>query len=431
MSTTSSINVSDRFGRFAPQSTAVPVWCVTPGEGRCIHRFFDTSPFSPSGRYLAVFRLPFEDRLGSPGDAGEVVLIDLAEGTERVVATTTGWEAQMGCNLNWGADDDTLVFNDVDTATWQPMVVRLNPHTGQSRRWPGGVYQVSPDGRWAASASMETMRRTQKGYGVVLPDERVGRNVGLREDDGLFLTDLQTGQRRLLLSLADAARAIPELRDASAAERQRWEVYGFHTKWCPDGHRMIFTVRRYPNPGESRFDAFGWAKGGVRFDVLTLRPDGTDVHDAVPANCWEKGGHHINFFPDGDRLSMNLGHFRDGGLDLVQVNYDGSDLRKITDAVDGSGHPTVHPDGRHVLTDTYTHERWTREGTTPLRWIDLAAGTDREIVRMTTAPVHRPDGSLRIDPHPAWDRSWQWVAFNAVVDGTRRVLVADMRALLA
>lgn len=431
--TESTICLHESFPRFEPGRTAMPVWCVTPNEGRVIHRFFDTSPFSPSGRYLAAFRLPFEDRTPKPADVGQIVLIDLQSGEENVVATTRGWECQMGANLNWGGDDQTLVFNDVDVETWRPQVVRLNPHTGEAQRWPGGVYHVSPDGRYAAAASMEKMRRTQYGYGVLLPDEHVGRNVGAVEDDGLFFTDLQTGERKLVLSLVDAARVIPELREMTEAQRNEWEIYGFHCKWCPDGHRLIFTVRRYRHRGLNRFNAFEWKRHeppGVRFDVLTLRPDGSDVHDAVPAKFWEKGGHHINFFPDGDRLSMNLGHFRDGGLDLVQVDHDGSNLKKITDAADGSGHPTVHPDGRHILTDTYTHERWTVGETTPLRWIDLAEGKDRELVRMTTQPPALPAAELRVDPHPAWDRSWRRVAFNAVIGGTRRVLVADMQPLL-
>jgi len=42
---------------FAPR---VPVYCVTPGGTGYIHRYYDSSPFSPSGRYFAVTRLPFE-----------------------------------------------------------------------------------------------------------------------------------------------------------------------------------------------------------------------------------------------------------------------------------------------------------------------------------------------------------------------------------
>ena len=435
-----SITISDRFPRFVEGNPAMPVWCVTPNTDRCLHRFFDTPPFSPSGRYLACFRLPFEDRMPAPGEEGEIVVVDLHQGDERIVATTRGFETQMGPNLNWApgreGGDDVLVFNDVNPDTWTPQVVKLNPHTGRSQRWPGGVYQVSPDGGTAAAASMEKMRRTQHGYGVLVPDQHSRRNVGAPDDDGLFFTDLDTGQRRLALSLADAARVIPELRDLSPDELAAWEVYGFHCKWSPDGHRLIFTVRRYKHGGEDRFDAFSRVGArGVRFDVLTLRPDASDLYDAVPAACWDRGGHHINFFPDGDQLSMNLGHFRpegDKGLDLVRVAYDGSKLEKITDAVDGSGHPTVHPDGRHILTDCYFKELWAdkQTGTTPLRWIDLDSGSEREIVRMVTRPPYQPDPALRIDPHPAWDRSWRWVAFNANVGGTRRVMVADMKGLL-
>ena len=44
--------------------------------GRVIHRFFDTSPISPSGRYVGVFRLPNEVRTPQPGEAGEVVVVE-------------------------------------------------------------------------------------------------------------------------------------------------------------------------------------------------------------------------------------------------------------------------------------------------------------------------------------------------------------------
>jgi hypothetical protein len=65
---------------------------------------------SPSGRYVALLRLPFEDRLASPGDVAQVILIDLKTGTETHLAETLGWEFQLGANLNWGATDHELFF---------------------------------------------------------------------------------------------------------------------------------------------------------------------------------------------------------------------------------------------------------------------------------------------------------------------------------
>ena len=96
-----------------------------------------------------------------------------------------------------------------------------------------------------------------------------------------------------------------------------------------------------------------------------------------------------------------------------------------TDVV-GSGHPTVYLDGRHILTDAYLMEKLSfGDGTAPLRWVDMAAGTEKLLARIPL-DAGNPRGPLRLDPHPAWDRSWRWVTFNAFVGGTRRVFVMDM-----
>src|SRR5690606_6305589 len=130
------------FPRYTDYDPQIPVYCVTPNEGRAIHRFFDTSPFSPSGRYMALLRMPQEDRLPRPGEAARIVLIDLRTGEEREIAETCGWEPQLGANLNWGVDDHTLYFNDVDTRTWEPYIVRLDSLSGASRRLEGSIYRI-------------------------------------------------------------------------------------------------------------------------------------------------------------------------------------------------------------------------------------------------------------------------------------------------
>ena len=61
--------------------------------------------------------------------------------------------------------------------------------------------------------------------------------------------------------------------------------------------------------------------------------------------------------------------------------------------------------------------------------MDLQTSEERVLVRINTQQPH-DDSVLRIDPHPAWDRTWRYVVFNAFVEGTRRVFVADMESLL-
>ena len=136
------MKLHSRFPRYDQFSPKVPVWCLTPDWGGCIHRFFDTPPISPSGRFAAVFRMPFEDRQPRPGDKGQVVVIDLESGTERVVAETSGWEPQMGANINWGATDNELYFNDVDTQAWKPFAWKVDPQSGKRERMEGTVYHA-------------------------------------------------------------------------------------------------------------------------------------------------------------------------------------------------------------------------------------------------------------------------------------------------
>ena len=423
------------FPRYTEHDPEVPVWCLTPNEGRCLHRFFDTSPISPDGRRLACLRLPFEDRMNGPGERAQVVVVDLETGEERVVAETAGWEYQMGANLNW-AGPTRVAFNDVDTQAWTPQLAVLDVVTGERRTFDGaGVYHVSPDGRSAAAASMEKMRRTQPGYGVLVPDDRSRRNVGAVDDDGLWVTDLESGRRRLVLSLAQAAKHIPDLKALPEGELAEWEIYGFHSKWSPVGDRLIFTVRRYLHHGQDRFDAFS-RRGegeGVRFDVLTLRPDGGDVHDAVPADLWQPGGNHVNWTPDGRGLTANVrlpGTREDGGFSLIRCGFDGSDFGPFT-GVRGSGHPILHPSGM-LLADTYAWETPLAygDGSVPLRWIDPEADAERAVVRIMSRVEPQPEGTMRVDAHVAYDRTWRWVAFNGVSDNTRRVYLANLSPLL-
>ncbi len=421
------MKISGKFPRYEAFDPVVPVYCVTPGIGRSIHRFFDTSPFSPSGRYLAVFRMPFEDRLPEPGDCGEVVLIDLEEAEETVVAKTRGWEPQMGANLQWGATDEVLLFNDVDPSGWEPHGVRLNPLTGERKKLAGGVYKASPDGRHVLAANMLTMQRTQYGYGVIVPEERVPRNQELASDDGLYITDTETGESRLLVSLKQVMEtAQPQI----PLDPTQWEFYGFHSKYNPQGTRLIFTIRWFSKDIEPKIDVM--SQRALRFAVFTMKPDGTDIRTAVGPEQWAKGGHHINWFPDGEHLSMNL-NIDEDGMRFVKVRWDGVGLQKILDDTLGSGHPTIHPNGRQLLTDVYAHESLAYDdGTTPLRLLDLHTGAETTLARFHTRTEHQKKHSvLRVDPHPAWDHSHKFVAFNAYVGGTRRVYVADLRSVLA
>lgn len=410
-------------------SSQVPVYCVTPKVGRTIHRFFDTSPISPSGKYIALFRMPQEERTPQPGEKGEIIVIDLSTGEEHTVATTAGWESQMGANLNWGSDDSTLIFNDVDTSDWSVHGVKLNWKSGSKSFFDKGVYHVSPDGHYALCADLTAMRRTQTGYGVMIPDELVPENHGISEKNGIWITDLTKMKTTMLISLTETIeRAVSKSSWDDYASR---ENYFFHTKWSPTGKYLMFSLRRYSASGARQFSNMS---PDMRYDVFTMRPDKSELCDTIPQDVWRNLGHHTNWCPDEEHLSMNLAI--DGGsvVKFCFVNRNGTNLHKLCNDPIGSGHPTLHPNGKFLVTDAYQFETFCRpDGCTPLRLIDTSTLKTTIIAWLPVAiPQERllSDVGLRVDPHPAWDRTWRYLTFNAYLNNTRRVFIADMKRFL-
>jgi hypothetical protein len=404
------------FPRYLSGTSQAPIWCITPQIDRCIHRFYDTSPVSPSGRYVALTRLPYEDKLPVAGDPAEIVLVDLLQGTTQIIAETRGWDSQLGAQAQWGSDDHSLYFNDVDTLNWAPFGVRLDPSTGGRRRLGGPVYMVSPDGKLAASPCLLRTARTQPGYGVVVPESHVPKNPMVADDDGIYLTDTETGRSRLLISFAgivECARPAFDLKEFRGGS-----LYGHHVKWNPQGNRLMFVMR--------------WKSDwGRRFPmVITMKPDGSDVTVALNWQIWRRGGHHPNWCPDGKRILMNLK--ADGKtMRFVFFDYDGRNVEVATENSLGSGHPTLHPNGRNILTDAYLGESAAGEyGKVPLRWIDIRSNTEKVLAWVDARPTNDRLGALRVDPHPAWDRRYRTIVFNACPEGTRRVYLCDMGNLL-
>jgi len=436
----------ERFPAYTDFDPMVPVARISPDGVPAIHRFYDTSPISPSGRYAAMLRFPYEDRSPSPGDDAQVLVVDLTTGDVVYRTPTASWDTQVGAHVQWGVSDEALFFNRIDTESWRAYGVRANIFTGEERPLAGTVYMISPDGRLSATPSLEKIGIVQLGYGGAVPDLARRRNRGAPDDDGLFLVDTETGQSRLLLSFAEIyERLQPRFPGISL---DRGGFYGFHTKWNPQGTRLLFIVR-WDADGGRRYRTLNW--------LISVRPDGSDLTVAVDAERW-KQGHHPNWCPDGEHIVMNLSgeNPRDprvraalliartarklglryrpsiAQLRLMTFRYDGSELRSVAPGHQGSGHPTMHLDGRHVLTDAYPAEPVSAgDGTVPIRLIDIESGTSQTVVRIRTRPfVSGRFDELRVDPHPAWDASGRYLVFNGCPDGTRAVFVADIAPLL-
>jgi hypothetical protein len=383
-------------------------------DQRVIHRFFDTSPVSPSGRYVALIRFGDETKSPKPGDLSDIVVVDLRRNTERVVAQTRGFELQLGAQVQWGRTDRDLFFSDVDLQTWKSKTVILNPRSGKRRVLSGPLFMVSADGRQFCGYDMTTSRFAQVGYGVMVPNDKAPRVAGPSPNNGVYVTDVRTGQSKLVASSKAIFDAISSTIDIGQPESL--EFYVFQVKWNPQGTRLLISYQ---------WSLFG--RGDRRRAAITMRSDGTEIKVAIRPEQWARGGHHICWMPDGEHISMNLNIDDEPGIELVSFKYDGTELKKIYDP--GSGHPSQHPAGLPLfVTDAYPTEPMAREpGIVPIRLINVRTQTEEKIAEVY---VSEQGGEFRIDPHPAWDRTGRQIIFNGYVGDTRNVWSVDIGDLI-
>lgn len=403
------------FRPYRPGATAVPLTVVTPGDGDFMHSYFDVCPLSRSGRRLAVTRLPFTWRPPLPGDIADICVIDLVDRTIRAVCRTDGWALQLGANLHWHPDDERILLCN-GRGGGAGAAMRIDVETGEVQTCDGPVYTLAADGRHALSPALDLINRTQQGYGV--PEPWLGRrrlSRGLDPAEGIWRTDLDSGRRELFLSLDDLVAPLP-----TAALLRRGRNHVFHVKLNADGSRGFAVIRSRGLPDRP---------AATRASIVTFGGDGSRPQLALPHTAWDRGGHHPSWLPDGRRILMNLVPQDDPTMRFVRFGADGGEPAVLAPGRRGSGHPSLEPGGRLLVTDAYLNEGFgAADGEAPLRRVDPGGDDEGILASLDCGPPNLR--ARRIDPHPAWSRDGRAVVVNVCVAGRRQVAIADLGTLL-
>ncbi len=422
--------------------SALPLTCVTDGTKPTIHRFFDTSPISPSGRYIALTEFDYDDRIPNPGDSANVVVIEIATGEYLYRTSTFAWDTQLGAQVQWGSTDSQLYFNRMHLTDFRPFGVCVNFLTLEEQTLDASIYMVSPCGSFSVTPNLNVLSRIQKGYGVIVPDEFSYSPPGISLTEGVTYLCLKKNESRLLFCIDDICKAI--FTDSVLAKYDAGFFYIFHTKISPCSKKLMLILR--------------WTKDlGARSDnfLVIYDFDSKKFTLAIDNIRW-RHGHHPNWCPNSKSIVMNLlfksrpYFFSDlvlifqkvlnkfgiryiNGLSNIRIglyhlqtekieNYSGRTL--------GSGHPIMLSKAEIVITDCYPNELVAyKDQTVPIRLIKRG-GAQIVLARLNTKPVfYGPEKIWRIDPHPVVSSDERFLVVNASVDGIRQVLLIDIRKI--
>lgn len=424
-----------------------PIYRIGSDLNPRAHRFFDTSPISPSGKYIALieFNVGADLKNVAAGDSAKVVVYELSTGDLIYSNKTYAWDSQLGSHIQWGADDKSLFYNQMNTENWVPFALKVNIFTNEEICYQKTVYMVNPDGTHFLSPCLKRIKYGMLGYGVVVPQEHNPVPPKHDNNEGAWITDTQTQESRLLISLSDIYNEFKHYFE----RLNNGYMVAFHLKWNRDGKHIMFVIR--------------WIytdRPGSESCLITMDSKGKNLKMAVDFEEWE-GGHHPNWSTSDDTIVMNLKNKKQtiGKYDVyiekilrklkvfnkLGIKYIGTNNRLYFKTFDkngenkkcfskkhlGSGHPILTHNNKYLIADAYLTDYVSSSIThSPLRLINIENDSSTLLANIHTKPIFNGMRNCwRIDPHPVMSRCSKYLIFNGSYKSSRQVFIMDLSKL--
>jgi hypothetical protein len=398
-------------GNQVPCSAGLPPGrAITHGPYFHWFGYYDKLEFGPSQRYVLGMRVAFEHRSPQAQDAIRVGMVDLEDADHWIeLGSSKAWCWQQGCMLQWHPRSREVLWNDRQDDRFVCHI--LDTATGQRKTLAHPIYAVSPDGRTAIAPDFRRINDMRPGYGYGgLPDPN--SDVLAPANSGIYRLDLQTGERELLITLAEVA-ALPYPR----ADLGKAKHYFNHLLFNPDGTRFVF-LHRWRLPGQETF--------GTR--MLTAAKDGTairvvDDYGHTSHFIWRDPTHLLAWaYHPSHEMAFYL--YEDSGRDARQREQDtvavGPDVMTV------NGHCSYLPGNEWILNDTYPDLQRIQH----LYLYHVPTGTKVPLGDFESPQPYR--GEWRCDLHPRFSPDGQTVVMDSAHGGNgRQMYLIDISAITA
>ena len=377
------------------------------------HHFFGyigqslTIPWNASGKRILTLTSSFHDHLPGKNEPADVALIHLDQKEGEFYAIekideSLGWNLQQGTMYYWnpGNPEHQFFFNDRDQTTGKVFTVLFD--TARNSRikeyrfedTPVGNGGVCPLGKSFLAINYARMARLRPVTGYRDTTDWT-EGVAAPEDDGIFLIDIESGSKNLLVSFAQLDEALKN----AGFETYGQSMFINHTLWNRSGNYVYFFVRAGWKADQDRVKRINIA--------CTIKADGSDLH---------VGHQHIGGHPEWGNGTQII-----GSLDDRQVIYDVEKQNLVgtignPDAIPNpEGDISLSPDGKWFV-NGHSHEG--------KNYYTIIRLSDGKWVRSPGVDKGAYSGDLRIDPAPRWNRESNQVLVDGLTDnGTRQMFI--------
>lgn len=373
---------------------------LTRGPTQHFFGYYDKLQFDPTDRYVLGMATRTENRLVESTDSVEIGMVDLdARGQSWIrLGESRAWNWQQGCMLQWlpGARRE-IIWNDREGEGEDAHFVSrvLDVGTRTLRTIGSPIYAVAPNGESALSIDFSRLQRARPTYGYVGVDDPSEGELA-PTDNGVFEVDLESGESRLILSIADVVG------------------FGRSSSYAPHEEHYLEMVQF--NPSGTRFVVFErWIAGALRSRVFTANSDGSELFllSSGPGNL-----SHVAWLDDAN-------------LTIFATAYDGyamfEDRRGYTSTLleaSRDGHEWFIAGGEWMLSDTYGDDHDIQH---PFLY-HIPTETTFALAHLMAEDTF--EGKLRCDNHPRVSRDGRKIVIDSAHRQGRQMYLLDIGDIL-
>ena len=371
-----------------------PVQLMDNGKEHFYASYYGINSFSTNQKYATILETEVKYRLPSENDPATLGLVNLETLEFTPLAETRAWNFQQGCMAHWLATspDSLIIYNDLRDGKFISVI--MNVHSKKEvKTFPFPVSAVSPDGKQAVSINFSRLRITRSDYGYGGEGQDAQPNIQYPENDGLFLTNLETGESKLIVSIADVKDLVPDI-PAEGIE------YFNHTLFSRGGTKIFWLARAVPQRNTTSF---------------TVNTDGTNLQRCFP-DGW--GGSHFDWLNDEELMITAQYDAKQAAHILFTIGQDNY-KRLGKGLLDYDGHGAFSPDKKWMITDTYPYGSELREQKIYL--MDMETEAVLSLGRFVEPKEF--NSHWRCDIHCRWSPKGDIIGFNSTHSGSRQAYI--------
>jgi hypothetical protein len=247
------------------------------------------------------------------------------------LTSSYAWSWQMGSRLRWYPNNKSnkIIFNDFSAnfKKINSIIFNCNKKTIE-RKFNFGLYDISKNGKIGLSLDFLRLQKLRPGYGYFSNDNEILKNAP--KNTGVFIADLEVGNKKLLFSLEYLSRFQPDLSMNNAMH------YVNHLSFAPNGKAFIF-IHLWESEGirNSRLFLYSVCKP----KLILLQSEGPISH-----YTWRNNSN----------LLIYVKYPGEKTYGLILYNIKTLTYEKIAnDLINWDGHPNFNSTGNKIIYDTY------------------------------------------------------------------------------